>query len=109
MSGAFGMSGDRDLARDEVQHGPAATPAQALRPRGLELGPVRRGEQAPLEHLEARVPIGANGILLNGIGNYQVGSSGMIIANPGSGVGTGIMNTRTGKEATGVAIYVIEE
>jgi len=65
---------------------------------------------AAIERLKKEAAkVGANGILLNGIGNYQVGSSGVIIANPGSAVGTGVMNTRTGKEATGVAIYVIEE
>lgn len=65
---------------------------------------------AAIERLKKEAAkVGANGILLNGIGNYQVGSSGVIIANPGSSVGTGVMNTRTGKEATGVAIYVIEE
>lgn len=56
--------------------------------------------------------VGANGILLNGIGNYQVGSSGVVIAQPnmmGGITGTAVTNTRSGKEATGVAIYVIEE
>jgi len=52
--------------------------------------------------------VGANGILLNGIGNYQIGSSGVIVANPGSPIGTAVMSTRTGKEATGIAIYVSE-
>lgn len=53
--------------------------------------------------------VGANGILLNGIGNYQIGSSGVVVANPGSPIGTAVVNSRTGKEATGLAIYVIEE
>lgn len=65
---------------------------------------------AAIERLKKEASkVGANGILLNGIGNYQVGSSGVIIANPGSAAGTSFMNTRTGKEATGVAIYVIQE
>lgn len=65
---------------------------------------------AAIERLKKEAAkVGANGILLNGIGNYQVGSSGVIIANPSSATGTSVMNTRTGKEATGVAIYVIEE
>lgn len=53
--------------------------------------------------------VGANGVLLNGIGNYQIGASGVVVANPGSPAGTAVVNTRTGKEATGLAIYVIEE
>ena len=53
--------------------------------------------------------VGANGILLNGVGNYQIGASGVVVANPGSPIGTAVVNTRTGKEATGLAIYVIEE
>lgn len=53
--------------------------------------------------------VGANGILLNGIGNYQIGASGVVIPNPAGGVGTVVTNTRTGKEATGIAILVIRE
>lgn len=53
--------------------------------------------------------LGANGILLEGIGNYQIGSNGVVIANPGSPVLLGTTTTRTGKEAKGVAIFVIEE
>ena len=53
--------------------------------------------------------VGANGILLNGVGNYQVGSSGVVLL-PASGgpttVGTVVTNTGTGKEAQGLAIYV---
>ena len=65
---------------------------------------------AAIERLKKEAAkLGANGILLDGIGNYQVGSSGMIIANPGSPVMTGAMNTRTGKAATGVAIFVPAE
>jgi len=62
---------------------------------------------AAIERLkEEAARLGANGILLDGIGNYEVGASGVIIANRGSPVMTGAMNTRTGKAATGVAIYV---
>ena len=53
--------------------------------------------------------VGANGILLNGVGNYQIGSSGVvIIPNTAGGAGTGtvVANTRTGKEAEGIAIFV---
>lgn len=53
--------------------------------------------------------VGANGILLNGFGNYVVGSSGVVNVmqtSPHTGFGFGAMNTRTGKEAEGLAIYV---
>ena len=53
--------------------------------------------------------VGANGILLNGIGNYQVGASGVVIPNASGSGGTIVTNTRSGKETSGVAIYVIEE
>lgn len=55
--------------------------------------------------------VGANGILLEGIGNYQIGASGVVIPSAsGSGMpGTVVTNTRSGKEAKGIAIYVIEE
>lgn len=53
--------------------------------------------------------VGANGILLNGFGNYVVGSSGVVNVlqtSPNTAFGIGAMNTRTGKEAQGLAIYV---
>ncbi len=56
--------------------------------------------------------LGANGILLEGVGDFAVGSSGVVII-PGAGgssvVGVGAMNARTGKKATGMAIFVTEE
>lgn len=52
--------------------------------------------------------LGANGILLDGIGNYQVGTGGIITANATGSLTSGTLGTitRTGKLATGVAIYV---
>lgn len=52
--------------------------------------------------------LGANGILLDGIGNYQVGTGGIITANTTGNFTSGTIGsiTRTGKMATGVAIYV---
>lgn len=65
---------------------------------------------AAIERLKKEAAkVGANGILLEGVGNYQIGSSGIVmIPNPGAPVGTAMVvaNTRTGKEAKGVAIYV---
>jgi uncharacterized protein YbjQ (UPF0145 family) len=58
---------------------------------------------------EEAAKVGANGILLNGFGNYQVGSQGVVIIPTSNGYGTtGIaaMNASTGKEAKGLAIYV---
>ena len=59
---------------------------------------------------EEAAKVGANGLLLNGIGNYQVGSSGVaIIPNYGKGyTATGVVgvDARIGKEATGLAIWV---
>jgi hypothetical protein len=59
---------------------------------------------------EEAAKVGANGLLLNGIGNYQVGSSGVaIIPNYGNGyTTTGVvgMDARIGKEAKGLAIWV---
>lgn len=57
--------------------------------------------------------VGANGILLDNVGDYYVGSSGMVIvpsAVRGAPViGIGSMNARTGKQASRKAIYVLEE
>jgi len=58
---------------------------------------------------EEAAKVGANGILLNGFGNYQIGSQGVVIIPKSNGYGTtGIvgMNASTGKEAEGLAIYV---
>lgn len=59
---------------------------------------------------EEAAKVGANGLLLNGIGNYQVGSNGaFIIPNYRSGspaFGVASMNASIGKEAKGLAIWV---
>lgn len=59
---------------------------------------------------EEAAKVGANGLLLNGIGNYQVGSHGVvIIPNYSSGystTGIAAMNASVGKEAKGLAIWV---
>jgi len=59
---------------------------------------------------EEAAKVGANGILLNGFGNYQVGSHGVVIIPNSNGgystTGIAAMNASTGKEATGLAIYV---
>ena len=57
--------------------------------------------------------VGANGILLDVLGDITVGSSGVIMipaTDPGMPVvGVASVNARTGKQATGRAIFVIEE
>lgn len=57
--------------------------------------------------------VGANGILLDSVGDYYVGSSGIaVVPSAAKGVpavGFGSTNARTGKQASGKAIYVIEE
>lgn len=54
--------------------------------------------------------VGANGILLDNVGSFSTGSSGIVTAVPGSPVvGVGSMNNRTGKHASGKAIFVTEE
>lgn len=58
--------------------------------------------------------VGANGILLDGLGDYQVGSSGVaLMQNPAyrgaPAIGVGSSNIRTGKQLSGKAIYVTEE
>lgn len=57
--------------------------------------------------------VGANGILLDGVGDFYVGSSGIAVipsAQRGAPViTTGAMNAQTGKKASGMAIFVIEE
>jgi uncharacterized protein YbjQ (UPF0145 family) len=66
-----------------------------------------------LERLkEEAAKVGANGILLNGFGNYVVGSSGVVNVlqtGPHTAFGVGGMVTRTGKEAEGLAIYVPQQ
>lgn len=61
---------------------------------------------------EEAAEVGANGILLNGFGNYVVGSSGVVNVlqtSPHTAFGVGGMVTRTGKEAEGLAIYVPQQ
>lgn len=53
--------------------------------------------------------VGANGILFEGISNYQVGTTGVAGGNLAVPIVFGASNTRTGKETKGIAIYVIEE
>lgn len=59
---------------------------------------------------EEAAKVGANGVLLDNIGDSYVGSSGMMItpATKGRGpvVGIGAMNARTGKVVSGKAIFV---
>ena len=67
---------------------------------------------AAIERLKKEAAkLGANGILLDGIGNYQVGTSGIITANTNGSFTAGTFGgiTRTGKAATGVAIFVPAE
>lgn len=61
---------------------------------------------------EQAARVGANGILLEGVGDFAVGSTGVVIVPGTSGssvVGVGAMNARTGKKATGMAIFVTQE
>ena len=55
--------------------------------------------------------VGANGVLLQGVENFQVGSSGIATVNTNTRypIITGASNVRLGKESKGIAIYVIEE
>lgn len=61
---------------------------------------------------EEAAKVGANGILLNGFGDYVVGSSGEVTVmqtGPRTAFGVGGMVTRTGKAAEGLAIYVPQQ
>lgn len=57
--------------------------------------------------------VGANGILLDNVGSFNIGTTGIATVptvTPGAPiVAVGAMNNRTGKQASGKAIYVIEE
>lgn len=59
---------------------------------------------------EEAAKVGANGVLLDSVGDNYVGSSGMMVtptANKRAPViGIGAMNARTGKAVTGKAIFV---
>ena len=57
--------------------------------------------------------VGGNGILLDNVGSFNTGSTGIAtVPTVRSGapiIAVGAMNNRTGKQASGKAIYVIEE
>lgn len=57
--------------------------------------------------------VGANGILLDDIGSFNVGASGVVtvptVTSRGPIVGVAAMNNRTGKQASGKAIYVSKD
>ena len=57
--------------------------------------------------------VGANGILLDNVGDLALGSSGIAMAQPlnrkGAAMAWGSSTNRTGKQASGMAIYVTEE
>ncbi len=59
---------------------------------------------------EEAAKVGANGVILQGIGDYTVGSSGMAFVPSQTGsYSTAVTmgsNVRTGKETKGIAIYV---
>ncbi len=59
---------------------------------------------------EEAAKVGANGILLEDVGNFNVGASGiMTIPNSNSsGVAIAATNTRTGKQISGKAIFVYQ-
>jgi hypothetical protein len=62
---------------------------------------------------EQAAKVGANGVLIDSLGDFNVGSSGVMIipgaAPGGMTIGTGAMNARTGKKVTGMAIFVSQE
>lgn len=71
-------------------------------------------ETAVLNAKKKAAQLGANGILLDEAGDFVTGSSGVFIAQPAgrrsrTAIGTGSFNTRTGKQLSGRAIYVIED
>jgi hypothetical protein len=56
--------------------------------------------------------LGANGILLQGFGNFQAGTTGVATVNPGypgTPIVTGASGVVMGKEGKGMAIFVIQE
>ncbi len=62
---------------------------------------------------EEAAKVGANGILLEGFGDFYIGKSGAVGVPNATGsttvLGTPAMNTRMGKKAIGMAIFVTEE
>lgn len=59
---------------------------------------------------EEAAKVGANGVLLESVGDNYIGSSGMMVVPTANKrapvVGIGAMNARTGKSVTGKAIFV---
>ena len=57
--------------------------------------------------------VGANGILLDNVGSFNIGSSGVVTVpsatNGAPVIGIGAMSNRTGKQASGKAIFVFDE
>ncbi len=57
--------------------------------------------------------VGANGVLLDGVGDFYTWSSCLVVVpsamHGAPVVATGAMNARSGKKASGMAIFVIEE
>ena len=66
-----------------------------------------------IEKLKAEAAkVGANGIILDAVGDYHVGSAGTIVSYPlakGRTLGIANSNGRSGKQASGKAVYVIHE
>lgn len=58
---------------------------------------------------EEAAKLGANGVLLQSVGDKDLGSSGTAVAMPNSGLVVGSSAVRTGKQASALAIYVPEE
>lgn len=57
--------------------------------------------------------VGANGVLLEGVGDFYAGSSGVVVIPSVQGgapvIATGASGAQTGQKASGMAIFVIEE
>jgi len=71
-------------------------------------------DTAVLNAKKQAAKVGANGILLDSLGDFQVGSSGVVIMQPAAvrgapAIGTVSAGAQTGKQVTGKAIYVTEE
>ena len=70
-------------------------------------------DKAVLNARTQAAKVGANGILLDALGDLQIGSSGAVIMQPlglpGTVIGSVGTINRTGKQLSGKAIYVSEE
>ena len=53
--------------------------------------------------------VGANGILLDNVGNFSIGTTGILTAPEVSVIGVAAITNRTGKQASGKAIYVQQD